>query len=332
MRFLRFMALLSLLLPVVLSCNKDLNVNAEWRDITVVYGLLDQSRDTTFIKITKAFLGEGDALQFSKVPDSSTYPDKLDVWLVVYSQAALIDSLRCDTITIHNKQAGDSTFYYPDQLMYFTRTKLNENYSYKLYIKNRKSGKEITSQTVLVRDFEIAMPNGNISFPPGKTFRVKWTTAKNGNGKRYQLLIRFYYQEALKIKPDSLYLKSVDWTLFSDIQPTDASISQQFDLYFPSDNFYTLVGRKIDSSYLVSRRVAHHCQFIFSVAAPELNTYIDVTKPSLSLVQERPAYTNIVNGIGLFSARFTKSVDTLGVSDLTKKELKVNPATLHLGF
>jgi hypothetical protein len=52
----------------------------------------------------------------------------------------------------------------------------------------------------------------------------------------------------------------------------------------------------------------------------------------LSLVQERPAYTNIINGIGLFSARFMKSVDSLGISQLTKDELKVNSHTRNLGF
>jgi hypothetical protein len=49
-------------------------------------------------------------------------------------------------------------------------------------------------------------------------------------------------------------------------------------------------------------------------------------------VQEKPAYTNIINGIGLFSARFMKSTDSLLISDVTKAELKVNPNTINLGF
>ena len=75
MRKFRFMPFLLLLLPVLFSCNKELKVNANWKDVTVVYGLLDQTADTTFIKVTKAFLGEGNALQFAQVPDSSNYPD-----------------------------------------------------------------------------------------------------------------------------------------------------------------------------------------------------------------------------------------------------------------
>jgi hypothetical protein len=64
-----------------------------------------------------------------------------------------------------------------------------------------------------------------------------------------------------------------------------------------------------------------------------MNTYMEVTEPSLSLVQERPPFTNIVNGIGLFSSRFSKKQnDTLWVNQITKDELKVNPHTKNLGF
>jgi len=322
------MTLFSLLLPVLFSCDKSLKVNAEWKDTTVVYGLLDQSEDTTYLKITKAFLGEGDALQFSKIPDSSNYPDKLEVRLDEYDGITFKQSFACDTVTIHNKAAGDSIFYYPDQLMYFTKAKLNENYLYKLYILNKKSGKEITSQSGLVHDFEIQVPQNTASFPPGKSFQVKWNPAKNG--KRYQLVVRFYYRETL-ISDHSFTTKFIDWIVFKDLQPVDAASTEPFNLYFPGDAFYAAVGAKIAVNPLVTRD-ALMCNFTFTVAAPELNTYMEVTEPSLSLVQERPSYTNIVNGIGLFSSRYMKAVDSLGISQITIDELKVNKNTSNLGF
>ena len=45
-------------------------------------------------------------------------------------------------------------------------------------------------------------------------------------------------------------------------------------------------------------------------------------RSSLSLVQEKPAFTNIINGIGLFSARFMKSTGLLKINPDTKNELK----------
>lgn len=329
MRYSRFMPLFLLLLPVLYSCDKTLKVNADWKDVTVVYCLLDQTEDTTFIKITKAFLGEGNALQFAKVADSSTYPDKLEVRLDEYADTSFIQSFSCDTVTIYNKQPGDSIFYFPSQLMYYSLVKLNENHIYKLFIKNKKTGKEVTSQTGLLHDFDVIRPQVTASFPAGKSFEVKWTPAQNG--KRYQLVIRFFYLEALKTNIDSLYAKSIDWLVFNNVRPIDVSSTQPFDLFFPGDNFYAQVGTQIPQNPLVTR-AAHHCEFIFTVAAPELNTYMEVTEPSLSIIQEKPAYTNIINGIGLFSARYMKSIDTLDISQMTKDELKVNPHTKDLGF
>ena len=152
MRYFRFMPLFLLLVPVLFSCDKSLNVNADWKDVTVVYGLLDQTKDTTYIKITKAFLGEGDALMFSKIPDSSNYSSALEVRLDELQvtngkDTTLVNSFHCDTVTIHNKQAGDSIFYYPNQLMYFTTAKLSSNYIYKLHVRNGQTGKEITATT-----------------------------------------------------------------------------------------------------------------------------------------------------------------------------------------
>jgi hypothetical protein len=44
------------------------------------------------------------------------------------------------------------------------------------------------------------------------------------------------------------------------------------------------------------------------VAATELSTFLEVHEPSSSLVQEKPEYSNIENGIGIFSARFDRVI------------------------
>jgi len=43
-----------------------------------------------------------------------------------------------------------------------------------------------------------------------------------------------------------------------------------------------------------------------TVGSEDLETYINVNKPITGIVQERPQFTNINNGIGLFSSRFKK--------------------------
>ena len=40
-----------------------------------------------------------------------------------------------------------------------------------------------------------------------------------------------------------------------------------------------------------------------TIGTANLDTYIAINRPITSIVQERPEFTNIINGIGLFTAR-----------------------------
>ena len=71
MKKLTFLFLLSSIL--FSSCETDFNVNADWQEVTVVYGLLDQNEDKQYIRINKAFLGNADAFIMASVADSINY-------------------------------------------------------------------------------------------------------------------------------------------------------------------------------------------------------------------------------------------------------------------
>ena len=75
-----------LLVAIVLltACNDDFSINSEWEDITLVYGLLNSSDSIQYIKINKAFLGEGDVYEMAAVSDSIQYANELNVHLIEY--------------------------------------------------------------------------------------------------------------------------------------------------------------------------------------------------------------------------------------------------------
>ena len=340
MRYIRLILLITVLLPFLYSCNKDLKVNADWKDITVVYGLLDQKDDTTFLKITKAFLGPGDAMQFAKVPDSSTYPDKLDVQLQEWSGNSLVKTYTFDTVTIGNKEKGDSIFYYPDQLVYFNITKgqLSQYHSYKLVITHKNTGLVDSARTTLIHNFEVKEPDPyirTVEYFPGRKFNVEWTQAYGG--KRYQVLVRFHYSE---IHPagDTTKNKTLDWILFNNFQVSNPNDSNNFVPYVKNidgELFYTFLGlklKKLSEDKTVTGRTADWVDYIFSVGSEDLSTYMDVTAPSQSIIQERPSFSNIYNGIGLFASRYMNEIDSIQLTGTTLLKLKSDPNTSELGF
>ena len=68
---------------LLLSCETEFEVNADWQELMVVHGILDQSQGEQFVRINKAFLGEQDALVMASISDSSNYnPSDLLVRLI----------------------------------------------------------------------------------------------------------------------------------------------------------------------------------------------------------------------------------------------------------
>jgi len=333
MRYIRILLIVIVLLPVLFSCNSKLNVNANWKDITVVYGLLSQNEDTTFIKITKAFLGEGNALQFAQVPDSSNYPGKLTVKMEGWLGSTLMNTYTFDTITIHTKEKGDSVFYYPIQLVYYCKTgDLNESYTYKLRITHTKTGVIDSASTTLVHHFAYETPDPYLKkaeFLPGKGVSVVYYQAYGG--KRYQLVIRVHYLEstaALKDVP-----KSFDWLVFNDYEVADPTqTTNKITNTFLGDQFYSVMIGNIKIDPNVTSRSVRWVDYILSVASDDLNTYMDVSAPSLSIIQERPSFSNIYNGIGLFSSRYVNELDTVTLSDQTFAAIRSNPDLIKRGF
>ena len=77
--------LLFLPLFMMVSCEADFDPNDSWQERMMVYCLLDQDDDTTFVRIEKCFLGNGNAYEYAKNKDSVYYSkDALDVKLYAY--------------------------------------------------------------------------------------------------------------------------------------------------------------------------------------------------------------------------------------------------------
>ncbi len=329
-----FRVYLLLFIPLLIgSCKTDVDINAHWKDITIVYGLLNQSDTAQYIRINKAFLGEGNALQMANIADSSLYDTAvIQVKLIELNNGIARDSAMLYPVTEIQKDSG--MFYYPSQILYKTKFHLNSRYGYKLEIKNKKTGKIISAQTNLVEDFDVAKPSWSsktISFiSPGLgSYKVEWTSAKNA--KRYEVLIRFHYREKSEHSSDTLN-KYVDWNLGS-IKSDDLLGGVQMYLPYEGTTFYTNMEAAIQNKNFdpTAKRFIGKVEFIFYAAGNELNTYIEVNGPYSGILQEKPEYTNIENGIGIFSSRYYKS-KSFSLSTLSLDTLRARSSRFHLNF
>jgi hypothetical protein len=303
-------------------------VNAEWQDITIVYGILNQGDTLHYIKVTKAFLGPGDALQYAKIPDSSNYFANLEVRLDEYDNTSFIRSLFLRDTLITNKDSG--IFYFPVQKVYYTKEQLNQAYQYKLWIRNAETDKLIQASTMLINNFVLEKPTmlPGVDFVPQQGTDVKWISA--AGGKRYQLTVRIHYSE-YHYGDSAKTFHYLDWLTFTEVRSLNANGGQNMINTLSGIVFYKFLGNHLIADPDIVRSLGR-CDFIFLVGSQDLDSYLEVAQQSNTIIDFKPPFSDITNGIGLFASRHIQSFDTLQFTDRTKDSLKTNQYTKSLGF
>lgn len=305
MKFLRFL-LPSLLLAllVIPACDETFDLNADYEDITVVYGLIDPKEDTLFVRINKAFLGEGNALVMAKVEDSSVYKTDLSAIVNEMNGNEILRTFQMDTLNLYNKE--DGVFYNPHQLVYYTVIDGILDYrGYDLIV--NVNNKVVKGSTLIVRDFNLEKPAfglTTINIKYGVDFTTEWLSAVNG--KRYEVAVRFHFKELWEGNPDTV-LRYEDWYLGAK-KSKDTEGGESMTVIFKGDSFYAWLEDAVEyddpaQEAKVTWRGTESLEWIVAAASEDLNTYMEVNEPSNSIVQEKPEYTNIENGLGIFSSR-----------------------------
>ena len=98
-------------------------------------------------------------------------------------------------------------------------------------------------------------------------------------------------------------------------------------LKIKGDQFFQFLSNNLDNT--TTKRFLN-LDLIMTIGTVDLQTYINVNKPFSGIVQERPVFSNIENGVGLFSSRFTYD-DIKGI-ELTNSTINYMVNDLNLGF
>ena len=328
MKKLTFLFLLSSIL--FSSCETDFTVNADWKEVTVVYGLLDQSQEKQYIRINKAFLGNENAYVMASVADSINYnPNNLEVKIEKLSASGNVLATKILTDTIMFKE--DGLFSVEENIIYVFDTDnfLNEEKEYKLTITNLVSGNIISSQTKLIHNLSLMSAFNNSAYKMGfysqsgdfSNTTIEWTHSKNA--AIYQMTLFVSYTE---YGADTI-VKTVQKVYPIIEYDGNPNMSQQIT----GEEFFNLLAYNIPSSTTVNRRI-NNLDILFSGGTADLNTYINLNEPPTGIVQERDLFTNIDSGIGLFTARYNKMQENIFLTTTTKEAIATHLDSLNFIF
>lgn len=330
------------LLAVFSSCKVDFSPNAEWKDVPVVWCLLDQYEDTAWVRIQRCFVGSDNLYNYTRVSDSIYYPmDEISVSLEKWNATAGRDNIltisgdspiatkQLDCMMIDKKDTG--LFARGPQPVWFLPNPAtprrwiepfygNQNFIYKIVVRNTKTDEIVaTATTQLVGGLlesglePVSLERPNPAVPAYRMFRfangecqIEWKPFVAA--RLYQPVVRFYYYHAhYDENNDYIYDKSKKY--YVDVTVPSASQTGRPQTVSTSlGESYFMASIKEAISVAGDNSLKGFCDTVdimLNICNEDLNAYIKSSAPSNTIVQDRVFYTNINdgNGVGIFAAR-----------------------------
>ena len=331
------------------SCSTDFELNAPYETIPVVYGLLDQSKDTQFVKINRSFLGYGNNVDYAAINDCTHFENVVAVLEEYNEFGNLIDHDTLKEFMVGNLQPG--IFYEDSQKVYYLETdndSLKEENTYHLKVSVPDKGLDFDAVTDLIKGSWLNFKFQTILYLAGSGFKVadvdlattedgyleqtlRWTTAERG--KRYELMLRLHYTEVYNdLSEQEKYL---EWNLGRQISVSSSGGEEMFKDVSGSSffNFVETQLQNYENEDQVIKRVLgmDAIEIILTAGNEDLNTYMQVNEPVTGIVTERPIFTNVNNGIGIFASKYSTKVSTF-LSDGSMLEICAGQKTSGFKF
>jgi hypothetical protein len=317
------------------NCSNEFELTENWKDITIVYGLLDASQSAQYIRIEKAFLDEStSALIIAQESDSLFYNDiVVELQEIPLSGGSGGSSFILDRVdaNLEGFQKDDGVFANSPNYVYKFDGDLKASARYRLVI-SKAEGDEITTETRIISDFGITFPTTDfrLRFESDRPQTFRWND--DANAAFYDLEMRIHIKE-VSLNSDTTF-KTLNWSIAKNIQG-DAG---QFGLVtYELENgaeFYRFLQQNLDVVAGTQRTLVGIDIAVYA-GGDELLKYIEAGQANsgITSAETLPLYSNISgDGLGLFSTRFTEVEAGYLWNAALEDTLKDGPYTNQLGF
>jgi len=319
------------------------------------------------IRIQKAFLGDASALDMALVSDSSYFPyEDLEVNLLEINDDDTTWYL-LDTAMVNTKQTTNGSgvvFFGPQQRVYKADVNISgtpgpgvTTKKYGLKIRNLKSGYEAYADQTPLNLSPFQWRNPTTPLVPTLQALGLYSSVNNdytdysvrfrlaGNVKNHEAWLRFHYRV---VSGTDTAFKTLEWRVNTFAQISTLG-GEEYTYQINGRSVLSFIGSNITpesgKTYLLGHRFNNIAtgpgagvgpvafDLILKMAGPELSALLDLNAPSnTSVVTEVPVYSNIDNGIGVFSSRNTKEFKDMYIKLDQVEEYKSGQFTGQIGF
>lgn len=322
---------------ILSACETDFDLEGEWKDIPIVYAFLSEQDTAHYVRVEKIFLEpKGDATEIAQITDS-----------IYYKEDQVVVSLEIDNQSFIFERVNAVNEGYPRELGVFANT---PSYLYKLPVNavNLQGGKAFEIKIDRGANTEIAIASSNmieeveldglpISGLLGfgeyiKSYRLSWRPG--GEFARvFDLRLIFNYKENSLDNPSVFVNKTVEWVLDDAFVRNDANSSLQ-TFRFNNEAFYQFLNSSIDEVEPGIVRKFNNIKFKVAAVGQEIEEYLRIAGANTGVTssQALPIYSNVENGLGVVTSRYTVISEELGFDSRSRDSLMNSIVTRKLNF
>ncbi len=349
-----FSPIILFVLILISSCSEKFNTAAPYKNITVIYGMLDQKDTAHYIRIQKAFLDENkSALTMAQTADSSFY-NNLNVSIKRYDFSNnLWDSIHLNRVDLnmegYTKQTG--TFFNSPNYAYKFKNTLDPNYIYRIVVTNVATGQVDSADAPIINDkdttlftlqlFDDSVRNAyGMDFSttiPGKVFEItgSYTSPSNFSFNNYtspvgvsQCIIRFNWYDSnsvTKTKTPNYYDYNLGYQALSNGIYIDFKASNKY--------LYNALSTGMGNAPAHTFRLIDRCDIFIYLGSYDYYTYYQIglsQGTGLTGNEIEPTYTNIKgqNALGLYTSRGFRS-GKITLTPATYDSLLISPIMVN---
>ncbi len=323
------------------SCKTDFKVGADYKEVMVVIGLLDQSDTNHYIKITRGFFSQTlDNFLAAKNEDSVYYKNlNVKVEQVLNGNVVGTHTLTKVNLLSEGIVKDSGIFISNPSYAYKFSAMLNPNSIYRLTIVNPETGNTVTGETPIINcdplvfrflkpftkfeplDFSDPFGNYSLQFknPP--------------RSQMYDVMLGIHYTETnTAAVPMTTSRKYFEMTIVKNAIPLTPDVLTSIS----NENFYSALSSNMKAAETnIVRRIDTPDLYIIA-ASEEFKKYLDVNSAQggITFDQIKPNYTNLKgeNVLGLFSNRGTASLIGVPFSEATFIEIITGNFTKNLNI
>ena len=318
-------SILAFILCCFVACNEDVDLYTTGSPVPIVYSLLDPTNDIQYVRIGRSYMGGTISPDHPPVSDSTVWSIAHEVYIEEYANGQKGKTFWFKPDTTITKDSG----YFPvsNLRIYSSEFKPVVGNTYQLYVYFPDLDKMVFAKTVanglpqIVDPFPLSIRK--INFEAGQPYTVRWYPGQYSGV--YQLVFRVHYRDSSDLGEE---FKTAD---YSSPGIYNLETEQMLEHSMGGLSFFEAMANRIPVIPGMVREVIS-LEFIIITGGTDLGIHYQSTVVTGNNFTNLMDYSNIDNGIGVFSSRAELHLPNLALSEVTIDQLAQGEKTHALGF